>query len=126
MGILQAAPLEQRASHPGHWERRALQGNGSCPRLPVSVPLAQVFLLRYRVDVRQRDDVAAVRTQPLLVQAALPLLQLVFLVLVGDANVGVVRVHAHACHGGVVALQEVQVNLFIALQIPFLRLTKCF
>lgn len=82
----------------------------------MSVPLAQVFLLRDGVDVGQGDDVAAVRTQPLLVQAALPVLQLVLLVFVGDADVGVVGVHAHARHGGVVALQEIQVNLLVTLQ----------
>ena len=92
--------------------------------LPVSVPLAQVFLLRNGVDVGQRDDVAAVCAQPLLVQATLPVLQLVLFVFVGDADVGIVGVHAHACYGGMVTLQEVQVDLFITLRSSCHMVTK--
>ena len=109
-------------------------GNGSFPLgvggswhwelLPVSVPLAQVFLLRNRVNIGQRDDVAAICTQPLLVEATLPVLQLVFFIFVGDANIGVVGVHAHACHSGMVTLQKVQVDFFITLQTLISQLLK--
>lgn len=81
--------------------------------LPVSVPLS-IFVIRYGVKVGQRDDVAAVWAQPLLVEAAFPVLQLA-LVLVGDADVGVVVLHAHPSHGGVVTLQELVVHPLIML-----------
>lgn len=107
-----APPLQVRWGRGGKRARR--EAEVSC--LPVSVPFAQVFLFRNRVDVRQRDDVATVCAQPLLVEATLPVLQLVLLVFVGDANVRIVGVDAHTCHGGMVTLQEVQVDLFITLQ----------
>lgn len=90
---------------------------GKHPRLPVSVPLAQVLFLRNRVNVWQGDDVATVCTQPLLVQATFPVLQLVIFILVSDTAVRMVRVHAHAGHSRMVALEEVQVNLLITLEV---------
>ena len=126
MGFRHGSPW---TAWPDHWAPHAGNGasrqasaeagvGGSWRRkpVPVSVPLAQVFLLRSRVDVGQRDDVAAVCTQPLLVEATLPVLQLIVLIFVGDADVGVVGVHAHARHSGMVTLQKVQVDLFITLQ----------
>lgn len=80
---------------------------------PVSVPLAVLFI-GDGIQVWQRDDVAAVRAVPLLNKAALPVLQLA-LVLVGDADVGVVILHAHPGHGGVVALQELMVHPLVLL-----------
>lgn len=77
---------------------------GKHPRLPVSVPLAQVFLLRNRVDVWQGDDVATVCTQPLFVQTTFPVLQLVIFILVSNTTVRMIRVHAHAGHSRMVAL----------------------
>lgn len=79
----------------------------------MSVPLS-IFLIRDRVQVGEGDDVAAVGAQPLLVEAALPVLQLA-LVFVGDPDVGVVVVHAHPGHGRVVALQELVVHPLIML-----------
>lgn len=84
--------------------RLAQEKVGKHPRLPVSIPLAQVFLLRNRVNVWQGDDVATVCTQPLFVQATFPVLQLVIFILVSDATVRMVRVHAHAGHSRMVAL----------------------
>lgn len=80
--------------------------------LPVSVPFS-ILIIRYRVQVGEGDDVAAVRTQPLLIEATLSVLQLA-LVLVGDANVCVVF-HANPGHGRVVALQELMVYPLIML-----------
>lgn len=90
--------------------------------LPVSVPFS-VFIIRYRVQVWEWDDVAAVRAQPLLIEAALPVLQLA-LVLVGDADVRVV-LHANPSHGRVVALQELMVDSLIMLQKTF-KIWKTF
>lgn len=81
---------------------------------PVSVPLS-IFIIRYGVQVREGDDVTAVRAQPLLVEATFPVLQLA-LVLVGDADVGVVVFHAHSSHGWVVALQELVVHPLVMLR----------
>lgn len=81
--------------------------------LPVSVPLA-ILVIRDGVQVREGDDVAAVRAQPLLVEAALPVLQL-SLVLVGDADVGIVVFHTHPGYCWVVALQEFMVHLLVVL-----------
>lgn len=81
---------------------------------PVSVPLP-VFLVRDGVQVRQRDDVAAVGAQPLLVESAFSVLQL-SLVFVGDADVGVVVLHAHSGHSRVVALQELLVHPLVMLR----------
>ena len=81
--------------------------------LPVSVPLS-IFIIRYRVQVREGNDVTAVRAEPLLIKATFPVLQLA-LVLVGDADVGVVIFHAHPSHSGMVTFQELMVDLFIML-----------
>lgn len=81
--------------------------------LPVSVPFA-VLVITYGVQVWEGDDVTAVRAQPLLVKAALPVLQLP-LVLVGDADVGVIVLHADSGHSGMVALQELMVHPLIML-----------
>lgn len=81
--------------------------------LPVSVPLS-IFIIRYRVQVREGNDVAAVRAEPLLIKSAFPVLQLA-LVLVGDANVGVVIFQAHPSHGGVVTFQELVVDFLVML-----------
>lgn len=87
---------------------------GAGPRLPVSVPLP-VVLVRYGVQVRQGDDVATVGAQPLLIKPTFPVLQLA-LVFVGDPDVGVVGIHAHAGHGRVVALQELLVHPLVMLR----------
>lgn len=79
----------------------------------MSVPLPVLFI-GDGIQVGQWDDVAAVGAVPLLDEAALPVLQFA-LVLVGDANVGVVVVHAHPGHGGVVALQELVVDPLVLL-----------
>lgn len=84
------------------------------PHLPVSVPFS-IFVVRYGVQVREGDDVAAVGAQPLLIEAAFPVLQLA-LVLVGDADVGVIVFHAHPGHGGVVTLQELVVYPLVVLR----------
>lgn len=79
----------------------------------MSVPLS-VFIIGYRVQVWEGNDVAAVRAEPLLVEATFPVLQLA-LVLVGDADVGVIILHAHAGDGGVVAFQELVVHPLVML-----------
>ena len=86
---------------------------------PVAVPLA-VLVVRHGFQVGQGDDVATVGAETLLVKATLALLQLA-VVLVGDADVGVVVdrrvcVHAHAGHRRVVTLQEVLVHPVVALE----------
>lgn len=81
--------------------------------LPVSVPLS-MFFIREGVQVGEWNDVAAVRAQPLLIKAALPLLQLA-LVLVGNVDIVGVVFHAHPSDSGVVALQEVPVHSLIVL-----------
>lgn len=78
----------------------------------MSVPFA-VLVVRYRVEVGERNDVPAVGAQALLVEAALPVLQLA-LVLVRDADV-VVIFCAHASHSGVVAFQELVVYPLVML-----------
>lgn len=80
---------------------------------PVPVPLP-VLVVGGRLQVGQRDDVAAVGAQPLLVEAALSILQL--LVLAADADVDVVALRAHPGDGGVVALQELAVHPLVVLR----------
>lgn len=89
------------------------------PHLPVPVPFAKL-IFRNRVNVGQGDDVSTVSTEPLLIKSALPVLQLVF-ILVGDTNVSIVTVPPHACDSWVIAFQEVQVNLLVALKIFILN-----
>lgn len=81
--------------------------------LPVSVPLP-IFLIRYGVQVRQRDDIATVGAQPLLIKSTFPVLQL-SLVFVGNPDVRVIVIHAHSGHGGMVALQELLVHPLVML-----------
>ena len=81
--------------------------------LPVSVPLP-VFLVNYRVQVRQRDDIATVGAQPLLIKSTFPVLQL-SLVFVGDPDVRIVVVHAHSGHCRVVTFQELLVHPLVML-----------
>lgn len=80
----------------------------------MSVPLS-IFLVRYGVKVGEGNDVAAVRAQPLLIKATFPVLQLA-LVFIGDPDVGVIIIHAHPSHSGVVTLQELVVHLLVMLR----------
>lgn len=79
----------------------------------MSVPLS-IFIIRYRVQVREGNDVAAVGAQPLLVKATFPVLQLA-LVFVGEPDVFLISFHAHTSNSGMVALQELMVNSLIML-----------
>lgn len=81
--------------------------------LPVSVSFS-IFIVRYGVQVGEGNDVAAVWAQPLLVKATFPVLQF-SLVLVGDADVGIIVFHTHPSHSGVVTLQELVVDPLIML-----------
>lgn len=82
---------------------------------PVPVPFAKL-IFRNRVNVRQGDDVPTVSTQPLLIKSTLSILYLVF-ILVGDTNVSIVTVPSHSSDSWMIAFQEVQVNLLVALKI---------
>lgn len=85
----------------------------ACFHLPVPVPLP-IFFVRYGVQVRQRDDIATVGAQPLLIKSTFPVLQL-SLVFVSDPNVRIVVIRAHSGHSRVVTLQELLVHPLVML-----------